>query len=195
MDSIVTPEHLYAYFYGFDKCTTIKKFSVSFHCREVLALSLPFSFSLSLFSFTVIQSFALLFYTTLDKHLHFNAMTHPTISITFNFHIMRPFSFRVIYSHFARYRFPGNCCIIIIQPRIVMLLFHGNAIRRFETTSVTYIHDAHTHSLEIAIAAVQKQNEKNESDETRKCERNTQEKKKKKHENTQRRMRRHCVKC
>lgn len=115
--AIVTPEHLYAYFYGFDECTTIKKCSVSFHCRS--ACSIASILSLSLARRVCCHSvFCPLVHPTLDKHLHFNAMTHPTISITFNFHIMpdrfRSVSSTIFYSHFARYRFLGNCCIIII---------------------------------------------------------------------------------
>lgn len=51
MDSIVTPEHFHALFYGFDKCTTIKKRIVSL--PFICSLLFPFysifcHFSLSL---------------------------------------------------------------------------------------------------------------------------------------------------
>lgn len=49
MDSIVTPEHFYALFYGFGKYTTIKKCSASFHLPS---LSIPISHSLSLWLFS-----------------------------------------------------------------------------------------------------------------------------------------------
>lgn len=66
MGSIVTPEHLCAFFYGFDKCTTIKKFLVSFHCRRACSIAsiltlAPPSLFLDLLVAAVIQFFALLF--------------------------------------------------------------------------------------------------------------------------------------
>lgn len=88
MDSIVTPEHLHALFYGFDNCTMItKKISSSDHHPPSPPLPVKEWRRSSSASDADIACPSIS-----------TAFTHPTASITFIFLIMRPLSFSVIYS-------------------------------------------------------------------------------------------------
>lgn len=113
MDSIVTPEHLHALFYGFDKCTAIKKNVPLFHVEEIVSIifSIPHSHRLS------------------DSDSVSIAYSHPTVSITFVFliicarfhllsfiHFSLPLSLYLSHSHTRSYRFLGDCCASQQQP-------------------------------------------------------------------------------
>lgn len=103
IDSIVTPEQLYAFFYGFDKRFAIRKI---FRFLSLTRNTCNY-YSLILSHLSVIQSFALL-----QKYkLQTNTFTHPTISIAFHsvFYIMCPFPFGIISIHtFCTILIPGQ---------------------------------------------------------------------------------------
>lgn len=145
MDSIVTPEHLYAFFYGFDKCTTIKRKIFRFlssHIPDFLSLFLRLASRLlsSLVLPKIKKRFAL---TATSIPGHSLLSQHPTyFAIAFIDLIMRlvfistviPFT---IFRTQQWYRFPGNCCVR--YPTTVMLSFQNKHPIRLGLLSPTFV--------------------------------------------------------
>lgn len=123
MDSIVTPEHLYALFYGFNECTTIKKFP------------LPFKRSLTL---------VYLFICSVSRLSYFSSLPIAVARIRqFRLLSYLPYYTSVFicwhFIHIFSYRFPGNCCDSQHQPR------------RLSITSVSVLHTQYTYIFVFKI--------------------------------------------
>lgn len=143
MDSIVTPEHFYALFYGFGKYTTIKKCSASFHLPSLsLSLSTDLSLSLAVLSFT--RSFAIarslsftcslvvcLYPYSPSRIRYFRLLSSSLLCARFHF--------SVIYSHCVlAYRFPGNCYDSQPRSHAVIILLVSDSTRILSPTFVCH---------------------------------------------------------
>lgn len=98
MDSIVTPEHLYALFYGFDEFTAIKNVPFPFNRSHSLSNShRPAVF--------VCVSVCLLLLPSRSQQ--FRLLSSSLLCVRFH---------SVSFIHFFSYRFSGNCCASQQQP-------------------------------------------------------------------------------